>query len=270
MTDFSVTAFNNCPLVNITSLSDTVTNLIGDRWAYRTTQTYPLYNSSFILTSGQNTEALGNTVFEDSNIKVEAGGIVTLKNNQTILPNAFRNNSLITKVIGGKIDASINIENNNNASYYADCINLQEIDWSQFTTSIPNGCFSGCKTLTSVTIPSTITRIRSIAFSNCTALTQIIFSGGTCNIDSCFNGSNALTLIDMKDSFTYTGSPFSNLVANCTLLIRNSTMLTTAGGLSPNKVYTIYVPDALVSNYTSSSVWNNSNWTIKPLSEYVE
>ena len=44
-------------------------------------------------------------------------------------------------------------------------------------TEIEEGAFSGCKSLTSITIPHSVTLIGNYAFSDCTGLTDIYFSG---------------------------------------------------------------------------------------------
>lgn len=46
-------------------------------------------------------------------------------------------------------------------------------------TSVPKGTFMNCPNLKSVTLPSTLTEIGNLAFSDCSALTEVIIPEGT-------------------------------------------------------------------------------------------
>lgn len=63
-------------------------------------------------------------------------------------------------------------------------------------TSIPKGTFMNCPNLKSVTLPSTLTEIGNLAFSGCSALTEVIIPEGT-EIESdifTFVGCTSLSL----------------------------------------------------------------------------
>lgn len=65
------------------------------------------------------------------------------------------------------------------------------------------GAFSGCKNLTGVSIPSSVTEIGPIAFSDCTGLTSITIPASVKTIgNSAFSGCSKLTGITIPDSVT--------------------------------------------------------------------
>jgi len=73
-------------------------------------------------------------------------------------------------------------------------------------TSIGNGAFSGCTTLTEITIPHVVKTIGDDAFSNCNGLKNIIIEDGLEKIGiSAFQGCTGLTSIEIPDSVTSIG-----------------------------------------------------------------
>ena len=80
-------------------------------------------------------------------------------------------------------------------------------------TIIPNnvtsivGAFQGCSSLTSITIPNSVTRIGGYAFSGCSSLTSIIIPNSVTGIDlSAFSYCSGLTSITIPNSVTWIGS----------------------------------------------------------------
>ena len=63
--------------------------------------------------------------------------------------------------------------------FYAfnDCSSLTSITIPDSVTSIDSGAFYNCSSLTSITIPDSVTRIGGTAFNECTSLTSINFEG---------------------------------------------------------------------------------------------
>ena len=73
-------------------------------------------------------------------------------------------------------------------------------------TSIPNGGFSGCTNLTSLTIPGSVTSIGELAFNGCTGLTSLIIPNSVTSIgELAFNGCSNLTSLTIMDGVTSIG-----------------------------------------------------------------
>ena len=71
-------------------------------------------------------------------------------------------------------------------------------------THIGEYAFSGCKNLTSVTIPNSVTTMEG-AFTNCTALTSITIPNSVENIDGAFSKCTQLTTVTLPNSITSIG-----------------------------------------------------------------
>jgi hypothetical protein len=73
--------------------------------------------------------------------------------------------------------------------------------------AIGNGAFSGCKSLTSITIPESVTSIGEYAFSNCKLLTSITIPESVTSIgDGAFYGCRSLTSITIPEGVTSIGN----------------------------------------------------------------
>ena len=83
-------------------------------------------------------------------------------------------------------------------------------------TAIDSGAFSGCKTLTSITIPSTITTIGNRAFASCSNLSNITLPSSITKIwDFAFSDCTSLQSIIIPSSLT---TLESSLFSKCTSL----------------------------------------------------
>jgi hypothetical protein len=74
-------------------------------------------------------------------------------------------------------------------------------------TSIGDGAFSECTSLTSITIPNNVTSIGQSAFSGCTSLANVTISDSVTSIgDYAFFGCISLTSVPIPESVTTIGS----------------------------------------------------------------
>ena len=82
-----------------------------------------------------------------------------------------------------------------------DCSSLTSITIPNSVTSIGGGAFQGCESLTSITIPDSVTSIEMGAFTECYRLTSITIGSGVTSIGyAAFGNCTSLT------SITYTGT----------------------------------------------------------------
>ena len=83
------------------------------------------------------------------------------------------------------------------------CRSLTNITIPNSVTSIENGAFSYCRSLTSITIPDSVTRIGSSAFSDCSSLTNITIPNSVTSIGNhAFGWCRSLTNITIPNSVT--------------------------------------------------------------------
>ncbi len=87
------------------------------------------------------------------------------------------------------------------------CRSLTSITIPNSVTSIGQYAFEGCKTLTSVTIPNSITSIGYGAFSGCSALTSVTIPNSVTSIgEGAFGGTNLTSFICYSPSLTSFGT----------------------------------------------------------------
>ena len=91
-------------------------------------------------------------------------------------------------------------------------------------TSIGRSAFSGCGSLTSITIPDSVTSIGEFAFSGCTSLTSITIPDSVTSIERhVFADCNSLAIITIPDGVTSIGpNAFSDCVSLTSITIPDS------------------------------------------------
>ena len=86
---------------------------------------------------------------------------------------------------------------------FSDCTSLTSVTIPDSVTSIGRLAFSDCTSLTSVSIPDSVTSIEHAAFDGCTSLTSVTIPDSVTSIESfAFSGCTSLTSVSISDSVT--------------------------------------------------------------------
>ena len=89
---------------------------------------------------------------------------------------------------------------------FSGCTSLESVIIPSTVEVINDGAFSGCTSLKSITIPSTVKEIRHRAFEKCTELTDVTFEDGVEKIyGEAFGGCTKLSNINFGKTVTYLG-----------------------------------------------------------------
>ena len=87
-----------------------------------------------------------------------------------------------------------------------DCSILREIEFHEGLQKIGNFAFSGCRSLSSITIPSTVVEIGGYAFDNCRSLREVVLNEGLQKIGvEAFYGCTSLSSIKIPSTVTEVG-----------------------------------------------------------------
>ena len=121
---------------------------------------------------------------------------------------------------------------------FSSCSSLTSITIPNSVTSIGGEAFSGCSSLTSVTIPNSVTSIGGSAFSGCSSFTSVTIGNSVTSIgDYAFGECSSLTSITIPNSVTSIGA---NAFKDCSSLeylsIPNSVQYASEGDYN-NEVY---------------------------------
>ena len=117
-------------------------------------------------------------------------------------------------------------------------------------TSIGSSAFSGCTSLTSVTIPDSVTSIGSYAFSDCDSLTSVTIPDSVISIgSSAFSDCDSLTSVTIPDSVTSIGgSAFSGCTSLTSVTIPDSVTSIGSGAFyGCTSLTSITIPDSVTS-----------------------
>ena len=89
------------------------------------------------------------------------------------------------------------------AHAFSGCRSLTSLTLPSSVTSIGGSAFYGCSGLTSLTLPSGVTSIGEYAFSGCSGLTSLTLPSGVTSIgDYAFSGCRSLTSLTLPSSVT--------------------------------------------------------------------
>ena len=134
------------------------------------------------------------------------------------------------------------------------CSSLTSLTIPSSVTSIGFSAFSGCSGLTSLTIPSSVTSIGSSAFEGCSGLTSLTISSSVTEIcDYVFKGCSGLTSLTIPSSVTSIGyKVFSGCSGLTSLTIPSSvTSISSGAFLFCGLTNLYYIIDDEIETYLS-------------------
>ena len=107
---------------------------------------------------------------------------------------------------------------------FSSCTSLTSVTIPNSVTSIGDYAFFSCSSLTSITIPNSVTSIGSSAFSRCSSLTSITIPNSVTSIgSSAFFSCTSLTSVTIPNSVTSIGNEaFSSCTSLTSITIPNS------------------------------------------------
>ena len=133
---------------------------------------------------------------------------------------------------------------------FQSCTSLTSVTIPDGVTSIGSDAFSDCTSLKSVTIPDSVTEIGDSAFSDCTSLTSVIIGNSVTSIgDSAFRDCTSLTSVTIPDSVTSIGyAAFYDCTSLSGVIIPNSVISIGMEAFSGcTSLTTITIPDSVTS-----------------------
>ena len=140
--------------------------------------------------------------------------------------------------------------------------------FKSYVTSIGDGAFQFCRSLTSIQIPNSVISIGDYAFSNCSSLTSVIIGNSVTSIgEGAFVYCSSLTSIQIPNSVTHIGGyAFYYCTRLTTVYVKATTPpildgYVFGGNASGRK---IYVPRASVDAYKTASGWRDYASAIVP------
>lgn len=137
---------------------------------------------------------------------------------------------------------------------FKDCKKLSKITFEEGSklTYIDNSAFAGCESLTSITIPDTVTKIGESAFEGCSSLANVVLPDSLTRISiKTFKKCTALTEINFPDSVT---TVLQEAFVGCSALVEvnisaeSKLYFISLGAFGESGLKSIVLPYAFVEN----------------------
>lgn len=173
---------------------------------------YSFYGCSNLKTVsfGNQTVSIENNAFENAGVE----NVLIPNSVKTIGAGAFQNNSKLKSLVINNASAAIG------AFSFFQCGLLEEVDLGNAVYDLgtiitrsadPGRVFYGCKSLKTITLPSTLLKTGKYTFEGCTKLYDVKLPNTMTEIEENAFSSCAITEIELPSSLTYIGvSAFSN------------------------------------------------------------
>ena len=146
-----------------------------------------------------------------------------------------------------------------NYAAFSGCSSLTSVTIGNSVTSIGNFAFGNCSSLTSMTIGNSVTSIGIRAFADCSSLTSMTIGNSVTSIGNyAFSGCTSLTSVTIPDSVTSIGSStFWSCVNLKQLILFPLTPPTLLGSNAiPPTISKIYVQQSSKAAYQAATNWN--------------
>ena len=139
---------------------------------------------------------------------------------------------------------------------------LTSITLPNSVTSIGSNAFEGCSGLTTITLSNSITSIGSNAFGGCSGLTTITLPNSLTSIgEAAFEGCSGLTMLTLPNSITSIGkAAFLGCSGLTTITAKATTPVNLLGYVFmdvPTSTCVLYVPSGSVSAYQTANQWKD-------------
>ena len=154
-------------------------------------------------------------------------------------------------------------------SAFSWCLSLSSITIPNSVTSIGDYAFSGCISLTSITIPNSVTSIGNSAFSECSSLTSVTIPNSVTSIgEYAFYYCDALTSVTIGNSVMSIGNYAFQDCSSLTTVICEAVEIPILEGSVfynvPLADATLYVPTESLEDYKVAEQWKDFG-TILPI-----
>ena len=175
----------------------------------------------------------------------------------TTLGAVFKNNNSITTF--NELQYFTGLATIDNHAFNG-CSSLTSISLPKSVTAIGDYAFNGCSNLTSVALPKNVTSIGNYAFNGCSNITAITFPENLTSIgQSAFGGWKSLTTITIPENVTSIGEDaFNGCSGLISVKVKNPTPVAITQNTFSNRTNAILiVPGGSGAAYLAADYWKD-------------